>query len=268
MKRHLIYLCVFALTVILLSANKKPVTLFLVGDSTMADKTELDISPERGWGQLFPTYLKRDGSIIVENHAKNGRSTKSFIDQGRWDNVVKRIKRGDIVIIQFGHNDAKQSDPQRYTSIEDYRSNLMQMVKDVKKKGGKPILATSCCRRYFKPDGTFRSGHHGAYPTAVRQVAEFMNVPLIDAEELTKNWLTNAGKDESKKFYMHVAAGESQKFPNGKIDNTHFREAGALAVGRLIAKEIKDKDIKPLSQYIDFEDTTPLYTTRVQGIDD
>ena len=114
------------------SAGKRPVTLFMVGDSTMADKEELDISPERGWGQLFPTYLT--GNIVVENHARNGRSTKSFIAQERWAEVMNRVKKGDIVLIQFGHNDAKQSDPERYTPIADYEKNLMQMISEAQKK--------------------------------------------------------------------------------------------------------------------------------------
>ena len=105
--RKLLSLCVVVITLLVcMAAGKHPVTLFLVGDSTMADKTELDISPERGWGQLLPTYLK--GNIVVQNHAMNGRSTKSFVDEGRWVEVMHRAQKGDIVVLQFGHNDAKE----------------------------------------------------------------------------------------------------------------------------------------------------------------
>lgn len=266
MKKYISLFAILALVVLLSSSEKKPVTLFLVGDSTMADKTELDISPERGWGQLFPTYLVKDGSIIVENHAKNGRSTKSFIDQGRWDDVMAKVKKGDIVVIEFGHNDEKKSDSTRYAPISDYRTNLLMMVKDVKKKGATPILATPCCRRYFKGDGTFRSGHHGGYPEAVKQVARYTDVALVDMEHLTQEWLSAVGKKESKRYFMHVAAGESVKFPNGKIDNTHFREEGALKVAQLFAQEISNQQIKPLADYIDMSSSEPVYTTRVEGL--
>ena len=266
MKKYLSLAIAMVLAVIFTASNNRPVTLFLVGDSTMADKSELDISPERGWGQLFPTYLVKNGTLRVENHARNGRSTKSFIDQGRWDDVVSRLNRGDIVIIQFGHNDEKKSDSTRYASISDYRSNLLRMVNDVKKKHATPILATPCCRRYFKSDGTFRVGHHGGYPEAVKQVAAYTDVDLIDAEKLTAAWLSAEGKNDSKQYFMHVAQGESVKFPNGKIDNTHFREAGALKVGKLIAEDIVAQDIKPLARYIDLENNTVTYTTPVEDL--
>lgn len=254
------FLFTLVVALFLTSADKRPVSLFFVGDSTMADKTELDISPERGWGQLFPTYLKRDGSIRVRNFAKNGRSTKSFIAEERWNDVVFQIQKGDYVFIQFGHNDEKKNDSTRYTTIEEYRTNLLRMVNDVKKKKATPILLTPCCRRYFKSDGTFRSGHHGGYPQAVRDVAAFAKVDLIDAEQLTEKWLTNEGKDKSKKYFMHVEKGEAKKFPNGKIDNTHFKEEGALKVGKLVAEDIVRQKIKGLSDYIDLTNSEPLYT--------
>lgn len=140
------------LAIVCAAAGKKPVTLFMVGDSTMADKEELDASPERGWGQLFPTYLQ--GNIVIQNHARNGRSTKSFMAQGRWAEVMNRIHRGDIVIIQFGHNDAKQSDPERYASIADYENNLIRMISEAQEKKAHVILCTPISRRYFK-DGVF-----------------------------------------------------------------------------------------------------------------
>lgn len=266
MKKYISLLVAMALVVVFTSSEKKPVTLFLVGDSTMADKTELEISPERGWGQLLPSYLLKDGSIIVENHAKNGRSTKSFIDQGRWNDVISKVSKGDIVVIEFGHNDEKKADSTRYTSIADYRTNLLMMVNDVKKKHATPILATPCCRRYFKGDGSFRSGHHGGYPEAVRQVAKYADVALIDMEKMTEDWLAAAGKKDSKKYFMHVAAGEAPKFPRGKIDNTHFRESGALHVAQLFVQAVSNQQVKPLVDYLDLNSTDIVYTTPVEGL--
>lgn len=239
-----------------ISARKQPVTLFMVGDSTMADKTELEASPERGWGQLFPTYLTDD--VVVQNHAKNGRSTKSFLAEGRWDEVMNRAKKGDIVIIQFGHNDTKQSDSTRYTTVEQYEQNLIRMITDAKKKKMHVILCTPISRRYFK-DGVFYP-RHGAYPEAARRVATRMEVPLLDMEAMSAKWLTQLGDDASKSYFMNVSAGECTKFPDGKTDNTHLRENGALEIGRMAAKQIRKMDLEWLSPYVVLKSKTE-YTT-------
>ena len=239
------------------SAGKKQKKLFMVGDSTMADKTELDISPERGWGQLFPTYLSDE--IIVENHAMNGRSTKSFRTEHRWDSVLVRVHRGDVVLIQFGHNDQKITDPVRYASIEDYENNLMTMIGEAKKKGADVILCTPISRRYFK-NGEFVP-RHGGYPEAARRVAKRMNVPMLDMEQATADWLRELGDEESKQYFMNVAPGECIKFPDGKTDNTHLRENGALAVGKMAAEMIQKQNIKCLKKYIVLDGSEPEYTT-------
>lgn len=224
----------------------------------MADKTELDASPERGWGQLFPSYVV--GNVVIENHAKNGRSTKSFQDEGRWDDVMARIKRGDIVIIEFGHNDTKQTDPTRYADIETYEANLMKMTEQAQKKGAKVVLATPISRRYFK-DGEFYHCH-GGYPEALRRVGKRMDVPVLDLEEKTAQWISAMGDEESKKMFMNVAPGECTKFPEGKVDNTHLREAGALAVGRMAVEEIQRLNIKFLKKLVAIPETVePKYTT-------
>lgn len=137
-KLLMLSMLLIALGMLFGAAGKRQKTLFMVGDSTMADKTELDISPERGWGQLFPTYLTSD--IRVENHAMNGRSTKSFVDEGRWDSVLVRMHKGDILIMQFGHNDAKVSDPVRYASVEDYEKNLVRMTRQAQAKDRKSVV--------------------------------------------------------------------------------------------------------------------------------
>ena len=256
-KTLLLSACMAAICLLFVAANKRPVTLFMVGDSTMADKTELDISPERGWGQLFPSYLT--GNIVVENHAMNGRSTKSFRDEGRWQVVLDRIHRGDIVIIQFGHNDSKIDDPKRYASIEDYQNNLIAMVEEAQKKGANVILCTPISRRYFK-NGEFRP-RHGGYPEAARRVAQFKKVPMLDLEAATAQWLRDLGDEDSKRYFMNVAPGECIKFPDGKIDNTHLRENGALVVGHMAATLILKQNIKCLAKYINATvDPTPTYT--------
>mgnify|MGYP001082440099 CR=1 FL=1 len=119
------------------------VTVFMIGDSTMANKPLKKENQERGWGQMLPVYLQ--GKIKVDNHAVNGRSSKSFIDEGRWDNVMSLIRPGDYVIIQFGHNDEKIKSPDRYTIPgSTFDDNLRRFVNDTKSKG-----ATPCRRRSF-----------------------------------------------------------------------------------------------------------------------
>ncbi|MCQ2343174.1 MAG: rhamnogalacturonan acetylesterase [Paludibacteraceae bacterium] len=248
---------VLGLTVCL-SAGNKPVTMFMVGDSTMADKTELDISPERGWGQLLPSYLH--GNIVVQNHAMNGRSTKSFLAEGRWAEVMKRARKGDIVVIQFGHNDAKQTDPKRYAPVADYKKNLIKMITDAQRKKVHVILCTPVSRRYFK-DGIFYP-RHGGYPEAARQVAQAMDVPMVDMEKLTSEWLIGLGDDASKAYFMNVAPGECTKFPDGKTDNTHFRENGAMTAASLFVKTLTTMNIKWVSSYLNYSAVaTPQYTT-------
>lgn len=259
MKKLLSLITLVAMMLVMTSADKKKVTLFMVGDSTMADKTELEISPERGWGQLFPTYLT--DKIVVQNHAMNGRSTKSFQDEGRWQVVLNRISKGDIVILQFGHNDQKISDPTRYASIKDYQTNLAKMTLDAQSKGATVILATPINRRkYDDKTGDFVP-QHGAYPYAVRMVAKAMHLPLLDLEESTGEWMVSMSDEQSKEYFMNVTPGECKKFPDGKIDNTHLRENGALAVGKMAANMIVDQHIKPLCKYIILNPDTIRYTT-------
>ena len=242
-------LFVAMVALVLTSAAKKQPTLFLVGDSTMADKTELDISPEVGWGQVFPTFLT--DKILVQNHAMNGRSTKSFQKEGRWQAVLDRMSKGDIVIIQFGHNDQKASDPVRYAPIPEYMENLRIMTKEAREKGATVIIATPISRRHFDEKSGELIPKHTSYPYAARMVAKEMNAPLLDLEEATTEWLIGLGDEASKKFFMNVAPGECKKFPKGKIDNTHLRENGALEVGKMAAQMIVDQKIQPLCKYID-----------------
>ena len=240
-------LAVVLLSCVLIAAGKRTPTLFMVGDSTMADKTELDISPERGWGQVFPTYLKEN--VRVENHAMNGRSTKSFVDEGRWDSVLVRMHRGDVLILQFGHNDAKYTDPKRYSSPEQYEANLRRMIRQAQERGVQVVVCTPICRRQFNAQGELEMTH-GRYPAAAKRAAAGAGVPLLDMETVTAQWLRELGDQESKKYFMNVKPGECKKFPEGKIDDTHLREAGALAVGAMVVEQLKAQNVRFLTRYL------------------
>lgn len=204
-------------------AEKEDITIFLVGDSTLADKPYTNGNPEKGWGQVFPLYFK--AGIRIENHAVNGRSTKSFRDQGRWDIVLDRMKPGDYVIIEFGHNDQKSDDTTRYAAAEtDYKLNLIRFVEEVRAKRGIPILATPIVRRKFDEEGVFVDTH-GKYPDVVREVAKAKKTPLLDLHRLSESLLVQFGAERSKMLFLHFEPGDYPSLPKGKVDDTHLQNS-------------------------------------------
>ncbi|WBL23343.1 rhamnogalacturonan acetylesterase [Zunongwangia sp. HRR-M8] len=229
-----------------LFAQKSP-TLYLIGDSTMADKRDPEENPEHGWGQMLPELMT--DNITIENHAVNGRSSKSFISEGRWKTVYDKLKPGDFVIIQFGHNDQKVNSPDRYTNpFTGYRYNLEKYVKETREKGATPILMSSIVRRNFNEFGTL-ADTHGSYPLVVRMVAKDLDVPFIDMQWLTEQLEEKYGEEESRSLHLHFAPGEVAYYKKRKDDDTHLSEKGATLVATLALKEIAKKDL-PLKKYI------------------
>lgn len=217
------------------SSEGKVTTVFLAGDSTMATK-ESSRKPETGWGESLPKYL--GNSIVVKNHAVNGRSTKSFIDEGRWNEIVEAINQGDIVVIQFGHNDQKIKDPSRYTEPWGrYSENLRRFVVDVRARNGIPVLASSICRRKFDSDSGLIDTH-GEYPNAVAAVASEMSVPFVDMETASAGLLSGLGPVESKKLFLHLGEGQHVNYPDGKEDDTHLNTEGATVHARLFVEAL------------------------------
>jgi lysophospholipase L1-like esterase len=221
-------------------------TIHLIGDSTMSDKPKLE-HPERGWGQLFREFVKP--TAHVENHAVNGRSTKSFINEGRWQKVVDSLKPGDWVIIQFGHNDEKSKDPTRYTKPEgEYRANLECFISETRAGDGHPILATSVVRRRWSENGKLVDTH-GEYPPMVRKIAEEQKIPLLDMQKLTAELEEAHGVEGSKKLHLWFTPGEQPLLKKGLQDDTHYSEFGARAVANLAAQEIIRLNL-PLAEYL------------------
>lgn len=227
-------------------------TLFLAGDSTVSDKDPA--LPERGWGQLLREWIV--APLKLDNRALNGRSTKSFIDEGRWKSLVDALQPGDWVIIQFGHNDEKSNDPSRYAAPDGaYRDDLRRFVADVRAHGASPILATPVVRRHFSDDGLLFETH-GEYPDAVRALAAAENVPLLDLEARTRDLVTRLGPDASKALFQHYEPGQLARFPNGKHDDTHTCEIGARAFAALVVDEIRQLHL-PLAQWLQSPVLTP-----------
>lgn len=226
------------------SCHKPQPTLYLVGDSTMANKTDLKF-PERGWGQVLSTFF--DSTFEIENYAKNGRSSRSFIYESRWDTVYSKLKPGDFVVIQFGHNDDVQTKVGRYTLPEEFAYNLSKFVKEALAKGAHPILCTPIVRRNYI-DGKLKPTH-GVYPEKVKEVAQKFNIPFIDMTQKSRELVQRLGEEASKALYLQIPPGIYQKVPNGKIDNTHFSEKGAIAMAMLFVEGVKEQHLE-LEKYL------------------
>ncbi|MDD5541188.1 MAG: rhamnogalacturonan acetylesterase, partial [Candidatus Marinimicrobia bacterium] len=217
--KNLSVLLIAASLAVLSFAKLNKPTIHLIGDSTMADKP-LDDNPERGWGQLFPLFFTHEIQII--NYARNGRSTKSFIDQGLWIEVYNNLKPGDYVFIQFGHNDAKKSDTTRYADAHTaYRDNLIRFIAETREKGANQVLITPVNRRKFSDTGEFID-QHGEYPVVVRELATEYNVPLIDLHARSLELFRKLGPVKSEGLFLRAPAGVYKALPEGKSDNTHF----------------------------------------------
>lgn len=214
------------------SGNQEKITVFTIGDSTMANK-KAEVFPETGWGMAFSDFV--DDQVIVKNRAMNGRSTKSFITEGRWKAVLDSLHGGDYVFIQFGHNDEKSQDTTRYTvPFTTFAANLERFVRETRGKGAYPILFTPIVRRKFV--NGFLTDTHGDYPAATRQVAEQWNVPLVDLQYLTAGAVTAIGDEASKAIYLWTSPTE--QFPDGRQDDTHLKVEGARLVARLVAQQL------------------------------
>ncbi len=238
MKKILLILSTVISTLIL--AQKKP-TLFLIGDSTMANKENPDKNPEHGWGQVLPQFLTT--GIEVQNHAMNGRSSKSFRTEGRWDKVEKQLKKGDFVVIQFGHNDQKLKDSTKFTNPHtQYRANLERYVNETRAKGATPILMTSIVRRNFNENGVLIDTHTD-YPLVVRMVANDMKVAFVDLQLLTEQMEISNGPEKSKLLHLHFKEGDNPYYPKGKDDDTHLSKLGAETVAKLALKDLKSLKI-------------------------
>lgn len=217
------------------SIDQEKPTIFLIGDSTCANKQPID-QPETGWGMEFSKLFT--DAIEIQNHAVNGRSTKSFRSLGHWKTVQSRLKSGDYVFIQFGHNDQKESDTTRYAAAQtDYRKNIIRYIEETKAKGANPVLLTPVMRRKFDDNGKFID-QHGEYPQVVREIANQYHLPLFDAHKHSQTIIEQHGVEGSKKIFMHYKGGIFPKFPKGIEDNTHFSQFGASLMASMVANEL------------------------------
>jgi lysophospholipase L1-like esterase len=220
-------------------AAKAQITVYLAGDSTCANKTA-DKRPETGWGEMLQQHFDA-AKVKVDNRALNGRSTKSFVDEGHWAKLLADLKKGDYVFIEFGHNDEKKDKPAIYASPEDYKLNLARFIKDVRAKGATPVLMTPVSRRKFDHGAPAKT--HGEYPDAVKAVGKDQNVAVIDMESKSAAVLAKYGDEGSRRLFLQLKPGENPNYPKGAEDNTHFNPTGAGEMARLAAEGIREEKI-------------------------
>lgn len=266
-----------------LTAPKHKTTIFMIGDSTMANKPTKDGNPERGWGQMLPGFLSDE--IAVDNHAKNGRSSKSFIDEGLWDAVLEKIQPGDYVFIQFGHNDEKPKEDRHTDPGSTFDANLERFVIEARSKGGIPVLFNSIVRRnfgasdaaavaaavnqddafYADPNAVTANGTseslptarlidtHGAYLDSPRNVAKKLNVPFVDMNLISKDLVEGLGPERSKSLFVWIEPNTIPAIPKGRQDNTHLNIHGARTITSITIDSIAEvvPELKPYVRHYD-----------------
>ena len=218
---------------------KKKITVWLIGDSTMSIK-ETKYYPETGWGMPFVYFF--DSTVKVDNRAQNGRSTRTFMDEGRWQPVVDAMQEGDYVFVQFGHNDEVKT-KKSYTTEEVFKANLVKYITDTRSKKANPVLLTPVARRSFDSTGHV-TGTHDVYAQIVRNVAKENNVPLIDLDKEAQALYQQWGVEKSKLLFNQLAPGEHPNYPQGKEDNTHFSELGARMIAQIVLKDVRSLNLE------------------------
>lgn len=237
----------------------KSLTIFLIGDSTVADYTG-DYNPGKsymknrypiaGWGQEFQPFFVKDSvqnvkhlankNIIIHDKAKGGRSTRTFFQEGRWREVYTQLKKGDYVLIQFGHNDAAEDKPERFVNLEGYKEFLRLYVDQTREKGAIPIILSPVARNYPWKNGKLENVH-GEYPFVAEEIAKEKNVAFLDLNQISMNFFSKKGQDYvTSTYFMNFGANLYDAYPDGQKDNTHFQIAGAKAVAALVFKEFKN----------------------------
>jgi lysophospholipase L1-like esterase len=190
----------------------------------------------------MPFHYFFDSTVTVDNRAKNGRSTRTFIEQGRWQSVFDNLHEGDYVLIQFGHNDEVPSKGS-YTTPEDFVNNLEKFVNESRNKKAVPVLITPVARRKFDSSGKIEETH-AQYTQLVKDVAKKLDVPLIDLDKESQEMLQKLGPDDSKYLYNYLQPGENPHYPDGHKDDTHFNELGARKMAEIVLHDIRKLNLE------------------------
>lgn len=267
MKKILTVAVVILLAMVMWSfmGKQKVTTVYLIGDSTMADYSDNydpgkdyyeSRYPMTGWGQVFQAFMSSDSlaqvrqliktdSVVVDDRARGGRSTRTFFQEGRWRSVYESLQPGDLVLMQFGHNDAAEKKTERYVNVEGYKEFLRLYVLQTRQKEAIPIILTPVNRNY-PWDGDQMSSCHGEYELAAESIAEEMDVMLIDLTQRSIDQFVKVGRDyATTNYFMNIPAEKYQAYPDGLSDNTHFQPEGAVAVAQCVFDGMKELNFKP-----------------------
>jgi lysophospholipase L1-like esterase len=229
-----------------ITASAQIVTVFLAGDSTVTDQSA-EGYPYAGWGQMLPHCF--NASAAVSNHAMSGRSSKSFIDEGRLEAILQVIRPNDYLFIQFGHNDQKPDAERRTEPETTYKQYLKKYIDAARERGAYPVLITPVHRRNFNESGRIVSTH-GDYLQAIIDLGAAEDVPVIDLADKTRLLYEYYGEERSKRLFLWAVPGEFPKHPTGASDNTHFQEYGAIQVAKLVAEGIREVQLNPLMLFL------------------
>lgn len=217
-------------------------TIFLAGNSTVTDQ---DNEPWCGWGQIFPLFL--NDRIAVANYAESGEAGNSFISAGRFAKILTKMKKGDWLFIEFGHNDQKQTGPGK-GPYDSYTESLKQLIRGTREKGGIPVLVTPMHRRQFDKNNRIINTL-GDFPDAMRELAKQEQVDLIDLNAMSQTLYEAWGPEQSKRAFVHYPAGTFPGQTEALADNTHFNAYGGDQLARCIIKGIIDNNL-PISVFI------------------
>lgn len=222
--------------------------IYLIGDSTMCPY-ETNRAPLTGWGMPFANFF--DSTVTIDNRAKGGRSTRTFLSENRWQLIVEILQEGDYVFMQFGHND-EAKEPQyaeRYTPVPDYKINLIKFISETRAKKANPVIITPVTRMRFDKSGN-QQETHVEYTAACYEIAKQYNVPLIDLDKKSRGLLQRFGPGNAKLLFMHLEPGEHPNYPGGQKDNTHFSEFGARKIAELVLAGIKELNLGLASRIV------------------
>ena len=226
-------------------------TAYITGDSTVQTYDPIAYAPQAGWGQMIDRFFADD--VAFANHAIGGRSSKNFLTQGRLDEVLRGIRPGDYLFVQFGHNDATQGVDDRYASPEDYKEYLRVYVEGARQRGATPILVTPVSRRSFDAATGLFNVSFPEYVAKMTELAAEEDVLLIDLSASSRAYLDEIGPEAAKAVFLHVDPGVFANRPAGTVDDTHFQEYGAIQMARLVAQDVAALDTPLAAKVSDIE---------------
>lgn len=227
---------------------KKKIKVYLIGDSTMCEY-EPKRAPVTGWGIPFKYFF--DSTVTVDNRARGGRSTRTFLSEGRWQPIADSLNEGDYVLMQFGHNDEAKEEQykDRYTPVPDYKAHLIRFITETRAKKATPVIITPVSRMRFDKNGKQQETHI-EYTAACYEVANLYKVPLIDLDKKSRELYDRLGMENTRLLFMHLQPGEHPSYPEGQKDNTHFNEYGARRIAELVLAEIKNLQLELVDRIV------------------